>query len=684
MEIVTLDEKAVDGCSDFIKIIDVVDGSPADKAGFIIADIILSANEISVCRKNNNVFKEFKHFIKMQGINSEIRLDILRNGEELSLTASLKERPIQVQDEASHINISTCTEPTSLLKRELQTDNNLRLFNRIRSDLNYHTNLVHNYGWSSKKPANPYQLKEFTYMLRHPLQSGTAAEEVTDQIMEISDHENEISDISDYLSGLIDIDSVSHECRDITFPALISKIDKAYKNIETVVAVLSSEERSLLREKAVMPWDDESWNKVLELSFKIDLQKLMNAVRPLLACLSNGKLSSLQKDLINRFKDTGSSVLYETDTVFGKVIVGGAGPNRYEEDAALILDIGGNDIYLNNAGGTRSGIPVAIVIDWEGNDSYITKKKFSQGSGVLGSGILVDLDGKDTFEALDGSQGAGLFGLGILYNSGGNTVFKGRYYCQGTGQHGIGMLINNDSDTLYQCSGYGQALGFFKAAGMVLDKHGNDRYLLGGLKPDFRDPAHSTVSMGQGFGKGFRAGQDFDGISGGIGVLIDKEGDDHYFADYFAQGASYYFGIGILSDISGNDKYSAGRYAQGAGIHSSSGVLTDRTGNDFYYASFGVSQGMGHDFGVGFLKDGQGDDLYTAGTLSQGASTTGGMGIVFDADGKDMYTVKQKGQAHTEDESGMGIMIDLQPSIDSVSSRKDISRVRIGVTKNKQ
>ena len=157
METVTLEENAIDRCSNFIKIIELVDGSPADKAGFKIDDIILSSNGKSVCRKNNNIFKEFKRFIKMQEINSEITLEILRDGEELSRTASLKERPFQVQDEASHENISICTEHTSLFKRELQTEDNLTLFNGIRSDLNYHTNLVHNYGWLSKKPANPYQ-----------------------------------------------------------------------------------------------------------------------------------------------------------------------------------------------------------------------------------------------------------------------------------------------------------------------------------------------------------------------------------------------------------------------------------------------------------------------------------------------------------------------------------------------
>jgi hypothetical protein len=76
-------------------------------------------------------------------------------------------------------------------------------------------------------------------------------------------------------------------------------------------------------------------------------------------------------------------------------------------------------------------------------------------------------------------------------------------------------------------------------------------------------------SIGQGFGHGVRAGKDTSGVPGGIGILIDEKGDDTYIADYFAQGASYYYGVGILNDMDGDDQYLSGRYSQGAGIHSS-------------------------------------------------------------------------------------------------------------------
>ncbi len=682
METVNLENRFLDKCNEFIQIVAVMDESPADKAGLRKNDIIVSANGTAFCNKNEDILKGFKQFIESQKDNARITIDILRDEQKLSLTASLIERPIQEQQEAIHENFERCPDRQSSLNEELQAQENLLLFQRVRSDLEYHSNFIHNPKWLSKNIVNPYQLKEFTYMLRHPLRSGEVAQSTTKQIITISNERWEMLKVVNRLSLLIDMNSTATECGDISFPSLIATIHEAYDNVNDAISRLSPEERSLLREKAIEPWNDESWNTIVTLSFQLELQEILNAFHPVLSCLSYENITLLRKDLAERFENVESPVLYETETPFGKVIVGGSGSNTYKEDAALILDIGGNDVYLNNAGGTRDKIPISILIDWNGDDSYITRERFSQGAGFLGGGFLIDLDGNDIFQALDGSQGTGLFGIGVLLNDGEGAVFNARNYCQGVGQFGIGILWSKGSENLYHCLENGQALGFFQGAGMILDENGNDNYILGGLSPDFRDPLRSTVSVGQGFGKGIRPSENLDGISGGVGILIDKKGDDSYIADYFAQGSSYYFGIGILHDMSGNDQYMAGRYAQGAGIHSSVGVLIDQYGDDFYYSSFGVAQGMGHDYGVGFFQDESGNDKYLTGSLSQGSATMGGIGIIIDTQGNDIYDVKEKGQAYAQDESGMGIMIDMQPLNDLVSSHTDFTSIRYGV-KNK-
>jgi hypothetical protein len=182
-----------------------------------------------------------------------------------------------------------------------------------------------------------------------------------------------------------------------------------------------------------------------------------------------------------------------------------------------------------------------------------------------------------------------------------------------------------------------------------------------GAEADFRDPERATQSFGQGFGLGVRSEKDNHGVPGGIGMLVDKESDDTYLADYFAQGASYYYGLGILEDRSGNDQYISGRYSQGAGIHSSVGVLIDRQGNDFYYSSFGVAQGMGYDFSVGYFEDERGDDRYKGGTLVQGAATNGGIGI-FIGNGE---RSNSGGGGYTGEENTMGILIQKGHTVDA-------------------
>jgi len=244
---------------------------------------------------------------------------------------------------------------------------------------------------------------------------------------------------------------------------------------------------------------------------------------------------------------------------------------------------------------------------------------------------------------------------------------------------GTGLLWNSEGDTLYHCSSEGQALGFFMGSGILIDEDGNDTYLLGGHDPDFRDPQKATISMGQGFARGHRGEKKKKSVSGGIGLLIDKSGSDIYVADYFAQGASYFYGTGILNDLSGDDRYVAGRYAQGAGIHSSVGILLDRQGNDVYYASFGVAQGVGHDYGVGFLGDDAGDDYYQGGVLVQGAATNGSIGVFTDSRGEDHFVCREKGQGFAEAADSLAIMIARNPADNLKNALEETLSVRLGL-----
>jgi hypothetical protein len=671
-----------DACTSFIRLKGIVDGSPAKEADLRVNDIILSVNDIPVCECGEDVIAGFKKVIERQNVDSEIGIHVLRGGERLHFLVKLAERPSIEQPEAGHELMEICGDEASYMKKSLVKEDKLSLFQSVRSGLISQSNRVHNSEWFLKNRANPYQLDEFTYIIRRPLQTGVAAERISDEISAFSgEGQVRILDVINKLSILIDVDATVPECRLLTVKDLISLFERTNRNVDRAFRGLSDEDEKLLRETVLNPWSRERWNEILLIAEKIELKEVLEALFPLISCLTEDNLSTLRRSILTSDEDKPEIPVRGIATSFGQVLIGGLESDTYTEDVALILDPGGNDVYLNNAGGSRKKIPLAMVIDWEGNDLYVAKENFSQGAGVLGGGFLIDLGGNNVFKAMKGAQGAGFYGIGVLYNRGNESTFLSGTHSQGVGQFGIGLLLNRDENTLYQSPGYGQALGFFNGSGTLFDMGGNDYYLLGGSIPDFRDPVRATVSMGQGFGKGVRPDKNLNGVSGGMGILIDRDGDDVYVADYFAQGSSYYYGTGILDDNSGDDQYYSGRYSQGAGIHSSVGIFMERDGDDIYYASHGVAQGMGHDYGTGFFEDKGGDDRYYGGVLSQGAATYGGLGILLDRRGSDVYTARGESQAFADDEACMGIMFDLNPDNDRVSGHSDIRSLRIGTGK---
>jgi hypothetical protein len=179
--------------------------------------------------------------------------------------------------------------------------------------------------------------------------------------------------------------------------------------------------------------------------------------------------------------------------------------------------------------------------------------------------------------------------------------------------------------------------------GVLMDIKGNDNYMANDSTIDFpssQAKEHNT-SMCQGVGFGWRA--DFiDGhsLAGGVGMLLDAEGDDLYSAGVFAQGCAYWYGVGILTDEKGDDNYSGIWYVQGSGAHFGVGILNDGEGDDHYRATINMAQGAGHDFTIGYLLDESGDDVYHAPNLSLGGGNANGVGIFWDKSGNDKYNVE--------------------------------------------
>lgn len=327
----------------------------------------------------------------------------------------------------------------------------------------------------------------------------------------------------------------------------------------------------------------------------------------------------------------------------------------------LVIDLGGDDIYIGRTAGSvgieQYWLPVKVVIDLNGNDEYIAAKGIALGTGVAGIGILIDQNGNDIYTSGPLGQGAGLLGFGLLWDKSGDDKYFSGFFGQGAGNFGIGLLIDSNGNDFYSAVDWAQGLGGPAGYGLLADKSGNDIYYAGGHYPHRPLLPDRTRSFAQGFGIGWRPD-----ASGGIGYLIDMSGNDHYSVEVYGQGTAYWFSIGMLTDLNGNDFYTATEYAQGAGIHLALGLLRDLSGNDHYFSTFGPSQGEGHDFSVGILIDDTGNDDYTvSGGLGIGLHNS--VGLFIDKKGDDSYMLRESlglGDANiSRGLFGIGVFLDL-------------------------
>jgi len=460
---------------------------------------------------------------------------------------------------------------------------------------------------------------------------------------------------------------------------LLPKPDKAAFDAFVIEALhdgrdeMGVDPKLLRREDALELQDTELADAILNASDRFDRAALMTAFRTLAAAVDEAIAGLRTNHFAGEFQT-------ETETDLGKIIVGGTGRNAYTNEAFLIIDLGGDDVYSNSAGGANglAGRPISIVIDLSGNDQFVSTNSFSQGSGVFGIGILVDCGGDDVYEAKHLSQGAGFFGCGLLADYGGHDKFVADTFCQGAASFGAGILweglppggpSGNDSargdarppnnDTTYRAAQMAQAFGGTQGVGLLLDGGGNDSYFAGGKYSCGWLPGHN-FSLAQGFGYGMRP---FAG--GGVGILCDLKGDDHYVADVYGQGASYWHSVGLLLDAEGNDTYEAHQYCQGAGIHLSSGALVDWAGNDTYTAGH-ICQGAAHDYSVGMLIDRAGNDKYTGDTTAQGSAINNSFAMLLDHAGDDSYTGTDPKQSQAAGHDGdkreygsIALMLDL-------------------------
>jgi hypothetical protein len=339
----------------------------------------------------------------------------------------------------------------------------------------------------------------------------------------------------------------------------------------------------------------------------------------------------------------------------GRIVISGTGDDKHiERDCAILIDLGGNDTYTGNVGGTPSyDIPISVAIDCAGNDTYLNEDPSlpSQGSGILGAGILIDNEGKDTYQAKKMAQGCGFFGLGILLDVSGDDDYKLETSGQGCGYFGIGMNLDMTGNDTRYIFGDGQGLGGIGGVGVCADYEGNDKYTAEPFdsvshRGDYHSQNKINVNGAQGAGMGRRGdGSDGHSWAGGLGALIDIKGNDHYYSGNWTLGCGYWFGTGLVYEGEGDDLYESVYFTQASGAHYCIGAIVDEAGNDIHklWETAGAGIAFGWDYTEAILLDKSGNDHYEAKIISLGCAQIRSDALLIDLGGDDYYQL-QAGQ----------------------------------------
>jgi hypothetical protein len=273
-------------------------------------------------------------------------------------------------------------------------------------------------------------------------------------------------------------------------------------------------------------------------------------------------------------------------------------------------------------------------------------------TGILGCGIVYA--GGEHATAYRGNMwglGAGLFGLGVLVDEGGDDDYRMRSVGMGAAFFGAGLLLDAGGNDHYRLDeGDGEGFGGPGGVGVLADRSGNDTYY---VEPDAakagRADYHSdykiAVSNAQGAGTGRRGdGSDGHAWAGGLGALLDVDGDDAYRAGNFSLGIGYWYGTGIVWDGGGNDDYRSVYYTQGSGAHFAIGALIDEGGDDSHVLGENAGAGLGFGWDVvnGMLIDrGGGSDRYEAKYDAIALATKRSNAFLLDEGGNDTYVLDE-------------------------------------------
>ncbi|MBI4711766.1 MAG: PDZ domain-containing protein [Planctomycetes bacterium] len=427
-----------------LKISSVSPSSPAEKGGLKVQDIVLKYDGNGFEGDDSKYREKMADYIKEKGSGAEITLTVLRVIDDAVITPPQKSDDIiktvetrmttpdtKTEDpepnDKIHPELTSYTTPIEILARQIMTATNITDKSvEIPPLMAGYDDLIKRYT-DDQKWDDGFRISDMRYMHRDPFKIPKICD---DFLYDLVTKHPPLDTIIRRLDEPITDDNVAPVELE-TGISLEEHCDQLEKLLETAdkyrreaFAGLTEDDYNFLQDNIIgfterwvrdfhfsepdeIAKRGETDKRVIQLCSYVNYQKLFTAGEILAYSLSPNYNDGLQKDIEAAGKDK-EGILFSKDTPFGKIIISGKGNSRYLDqaaaspalmrgNAAIIIDLDGDDFYANRLGSSTKNQPFSIIIDYSGDDRYSSYENGSQGTGIMGIGILFDMDGDDTY-----------------------------------------------------------------------------------------------------------------------------------------------------------------------------------------------------------------------------------------------------------------------------------------------
>ena len=122
--------------------------------------------------------------------------------------------------------------------------------------------------------------------------------------------------------------------------------------------------------------------------------------------------------------------------------------------------------YAGGGATTSAANPISLLLDLAGDDVYEAKGGPAFGAGILGHGMLLDVEGNDRYHADYNACGMASFGVGLLVDRDGKDKYEIDRVGQGAAFFGIAALCDFKGDDEYRCFMEAQGFGGVSGCGL--------------------------------------------------------------------------------------------------------------------------------------------------------------------------------------------------------------------------